>query len=101
MSIKVFESMYDSDLFERWEALITFQQFLILADEDGRINMPVKSIHRRTGIPFEILKEGTTILQNGTYDGILLIDKDTPCGWAIIRRFDEEANIWFKVGKSK
>ena len=45
---KIFEQIYDSSVCEDWQAMITFQQLIVLADADGVVDMTAKSISRRT-----------------------------------------------------
>ena len=58
MYTKVFRQIYDGTLADNWQALVTFQQLLILADENGMVDMTLAAIHRTTGIPVEILQQG-------------------------------------------
>lgn len=60
MFAKVFQSMYDGSLAQRgpWEALVTFQQLLILADRFGDVDIHPDVISRRTLIPIEIITKG-------------------------------------------
>lgn len=62
---KLFASMYDGTLGTRgpWQALITFQQLIILADQDGVIDMTPEAIARRTTIPLEIITKGLAMLE--------------------------------------
>lgn len=61
---KVFESMYDGTLASRgpWQALVTFQQMIVLADQDGNVDMTADAISRRTSIPLEIIEAGIAAL---------------------------------------
>ena len=61
---KLFESIYDGTLVEDWKALVTFQQMIILCDQDGILDMTAGAMSRRTGIPLEIIKQGIEILEN-------------------------------------
>jgi len=45
-----------------WEALVTFQQMIILADQFGVVDMTPQVIARRTGIPIEIIFKGIAAL---------------------------------------
>jgi len=90
---KIFDTMYDGTLAEDWRALITFQQFIVLCDADGVIDMTPSAISRRTGIPIEHIKAGIEILENKDEysrtpgdDGrrIMLIDDHRPWGWYIV-----------------
>lgn len=64
MYAKVFAQIYDGTLCTHgpWEALVTFQQLLILADKDGNVDMTIPAISRRTTIPLEILEKGIKAL---------------------------------------
>lgn len=90
---KIFESIYDGTLAENWKALITFQQFIVLCDPDGIVNMTPASISRRTGIPIELILAGIENLENpdtgsrtDNEDGrrIKLLDKHRKWGWIIV-----------------
>lgn len=90
---KIFDSIYDGTLAEDWRALITFQQFIVLCDADGIVDMTPQSISRRTGIPIEHIKAGIEILEKvdrfsrtPDEDGrrIELIDEHRPWGWHIV-----------------
>lgn len=60
MYAKVFTQIYDGTLCTKgpWEALVTFQQMLVLADLDGNVDMTAAAISRRTTIPLEIIERG-------------------------------------------
>jgi len=61
---KLFSSMYDGTLASigPWQALVTFQQFIVLADIEGNVDMTLDAIARRTTIPLDILTEGVAAL---------------------------------------
>lgn len=63
MYTKVFRSIYDGTLADNWQAMVTFQQMLILADAQGVVDMTIASIARITGIPLEILQAGIAVLE--------------------------------------
>ncbi|CAB4121294.1 hypothetical protein UFOVP8_65, partial [uncultured Caudovirales phage] len=46
-----------------WQALVTFQQFIVLADKEGVVDMTPESIARETTIPIEIIRLGITALE--------------------------------------
>jgi len=90
---KIFDSMYDGTLVEDWRALVTFQQFIVLCDANGIVDMTPHAISRRTGIPYEHIDAGIKILE--TIDPhsrtpeeggcrIKLIDDHRPWGWYIV-----------------
>ena len=57
--------MYDGTLGTKgpWQALVTFQQFIILADSDGIVDMTAEAISRRTTLPQDIINIGITSLE--------------------------------------
>src|SRR3990167_4534306 len=92
---KVFSSMYDGTLATRgpWQALVTFQQFIVLADRHGVVDMTAEAIARRTTIPLEIINIGITALEqpdsesrSPELDGrrIARLSPDRPWGWQIV-----------------
>jgi hypothetical protein len=60
MYAKVFSQIYDGTLVTKgpWQALVTFQQMLVLADQDGAVDMTAIAISRRTTIPLDIIEMG-------------------------------------------
>ena len=63
MYTKVFRSIYDGTLADNWQAMVTFQQMLILADSQGVVDMTPGAMARITGIPLEILAAGIAVLE--------------------------------------
>ena len=61
---KLFTSMYDGTLGTEgpWQALVTFQQMVILADREGVVDMTSGALARRTNIPLEIIEAGIEAL---------------------------------------
>lgn len=64
MYAKIFSQIYDGTLCTNgpWQALVTFQQLLILADQDGDVDMTTAAISRKTTIPIEIIELGIAAL---------------------------------------
>ena len=62
---KLFASMYDGTLATRgpWQALVTFQQMIVLCDRTGIVDMTADALSRRTTIPLDIIKIGITALE--------------------------------------
>lgn len=62
---KLFASMFDGTLATRgpWQALVTFQQLLILCDQEGNVDMTPEAIARRTTVPLEIIETGIRALE--------------------------------------
>jgi len=90
---KLFTQMYDSSLCEVWEALITFQQLIVLSDSQGVVDMTHEAIHRRTNIPLDIIQRGVTELEkedsrsrSPEADGrrIERLDAHRDWGWRIV-----------------
>lgn len=91
----MFQSIYDGSLATRgpWEALVTFQQMLILCDRAGVVDMTADVISRRTIIPLEIITKGIEVLEQpdpesrrGAEEGrrIIRLDPDRSWGWQIV-----------------
>lgn len=92
---KIFESMYDGTLASDgpWQALVTFQQMIVLADQDGVVDMTASAIARRTSIPLEIIQLGVERLmapdpesRTPDEDGrrITLVEDHRAWGWQIV-----------------
>jgi hypothetical protein len=95
MYAKVFAQIYDGTLCTRgpWQALVTFQQLLVLADPDGNVDMTASAIARRTTIPLEIIEAGILALlrpddesRTPTEGGrrILPLSEGRSWGWHIV-----------------
>ena len=87
--------MYDGSLATRgpWEALVTFQQLLVLADRFGEVDMTAAVISRRTTIPEDIIKRGLEVLQTPDQESrraeeqgrrIVPLDPGRSWGWRIV-----------------
>lgn len=92
---KVFSSMYDGTLATRgpWQALVTFQQFIVLADRTGIVDMTPEAISRRTTIPLDIINIGIAALEQEDTDSrtstengkrIVRLSSDRHWGWQIV-----------------
>ena len=95
MYAKIFAQIYDGTLCTNgpWEALVTFQQMLILADQEGAVDMTIPAIARRTTIPREIIERGVVALmepdpdsRTPTEDGRRLVPlaEGRTWGWRIV-----------------
>lgn len=62
---KLFEQMYNGTLGTKgpWQALVTFQQMIILADRNGIVDMTPEVIAKRSTIPLDIILEGIKVLE--------------------------------------
>lgn len=85
--------MYDGTLRTKWQALVAFQQLIVLADRDGVVDMTVEAIAARTGIPLGVIAEGIEFLEQPDKfsrspddDGKRLnrLNQHRPWGWQIV-----------------
>ena len=90
---KLFASMYDGTLYGQWEAIVTFQQMIILCDSVGVLDMTPPALAARTSIPLDIIEKGISALESPDpysrspdQDGrrIERLDDHRPWGWRII-----------------
>jgi len=95
MYAKVFAQIFDGTLCTvgPWESLVTFQQMLILADQDGSVDMTATAISRRTTIPLEIIEKGIAALllpdpesRTPTEEGrrIVPLSEGRAWGWRVV-----------------
>lgn len=61
---KLFTQMYQGTLATKgpWQALVTFQQLIILADKHGCVDMTSEAVSRITTIPLEVIEAGLKAL---------------------------------------
>jgi hypothetical protein len=80
-------------LVAHWEALVTFQQMIVLCNADGMLDMTTDALSKRTGIPLKIIKKGISILESPDpgsrtpgHEGrrIERIDEHRDWGWHLI-----------------
>ncbi|MEO0438637.1 MAG: hypothetical protein AAF098_17190 [Pseudomonadota bacterium] len=85
--------MYDSTVALCWQAMVTFQQMIVLADKEGIVDMTPESLARRTNIPIEIIHKGIEHLEapdehsrNPESAGrrLVRLDDHRPWGWRIV-----------------
>lgn len=92
---KIFVSMYDGSLATQgpWQALVAFQQMLILANRHGVVDMTPEAMSRRTTVPLEIFEAGIPVLEapdtssrSGIEEGrrIKRLHPDREWGWQIV-----------------
>lgn len=116
---KLFTSMYDGTLAATgpWQALVTFQQMIALADKDGVVDMTAAAISRRTSIPLEIIELGITELmkpdpqsRTPTEEGrrIILLEEHRTWGWRLVNykhyaalRSAEERREYLRVAQER
>lgn len=116
---KLFSQMYDGTLAMRgpWQALVTFQQMVILANRHGEVDMTADALSRRTTIPIEIISEGIHRLLEPDPDSrspveegrrIVPMDPARNWGWRIVNyeryrniRSEEERRDYWRKWKSE
>ena len=92
---KLFIGMYDGTLATvgPWEAMVTFQNLIILADKEGIVDMTAEAIGRRTTIPLAIIVKGLEALEkpdpqsrtpNEEGRRIIRLSENRPWGWRIV-----------------
>lgn len=92
---KIFESMYDGTLATKgpWQALVTFQQMIVLCDKTGIVDMTPEAISRRTTIPIDIINIGITALEQPDSESrspdlngrrITRLSNERTWGWQIV-----------------
>src|SRR5262245_34733139 len=92
---KLYDQMYDGTLCTQgpWEALIVFQQLIILAGPDGNVDMTHEAIARRTTIPLDIIRKGIEALEQPDPQSrtpaeegrrIVRLSDSRPWGWRIV-----------------
>jgi hypothetical protein len=93
MYTKVFRTMYEGTLADNWQALVTFQQLLILANDEGVVDMTIAAIHRITSIPIDILEAGIKVLEAPDHGSrtpdmegkrIARLDEHRDWGWFLV-----------------
>jgi hypothetical protein len=95
MYTKIFRQIYEGTLCTKgpWQALVTFQQFLILADKFGVVDMTAEAIARITTVPIDVINIGISALEqedsgsrNSNLNGrrIARLRDHTTWGWQIV-----------------
>ena len=112
---KIFVQIFDGSLYGQWEALVTFQQLIVLANKDGEVDMTPEALSARTSIPLDIIQRGLAQLaapdpRSRTPDEqgrrIVLLDSHRTWGWRITNyttyaqiRTAEERRAYFRQYK--
>lgn len=90
---KIFESMFNGSLCGKWEAIVTFQQMIVLCDSFGIVDMTPEALTARTSIPLKHIKTGIRLLEQpdkysrSDLEGgrrLVRIDPDRSWGWQIV-----------------
>lgn len=89
---KIFASMFDGTMHGHWQAIVTLQQMIVLADQEGTVDMTPEALSARTSIPLEIITTGIAELEQPDpksrtpdEDGrrIVRLDPSRDWGWQI------------------
>ena len=115
MYVKIFAQIYDSSIAEDYLVRLVFEDFLILADKDGHVDMTAAAIARRTNVPLEVVNRAIEKLsspdpesRSPNEDGrrIVLLDPHRSWGWRIVNypqyrniRDDESRKEYFRDRK--
>ncbi len=92
---KIFRQMYKGTLamVGPWQALVTFQQMIVLADINGTVDMTPDAISRETTIPIEIINTGIEALEKPDPESrspeeegrrIIRLRENSSWGWKIV-----------------
>jgi len=91
---KVFEQMYHGSMVvSGWEAIVTMQQLIVLADREGVVDMTNWAISNLTTIPLDIIDKGLEALskpdphsRSKEEEGrrIVLLDPSRQWGWRLV-----------------
>jgi hypothetical protein len=91
--VKIFEQIFDSSVSEDYQTRLVFTDLLVLADEEGIVDMTVEAIARRTNVPLEIVRTGIQKLeqvdpQSRSKDEggrrLIRLDDHRDWGWRIV-----------------
>lgn len=97
MFAKVFEQIFDSSIAEDYLVRLVFEDFLVLADPFGIVDMTHEAIARRTNVPLEIVRSSIQKLsqpdprsRSPKEDGrrLILLDSHRDWGWQIVNYED-------------
>jgi hypothetical protein len=107
MFAKVFEQIYDSSIAEDYLVRLVFEDFLVLADLDGVVDMTHEAIARRTNVPIEIVRSAIAKLsmpdprsRSPKEEGrrLVLLDDHRDWGWQIVN-YEDYRNIRDEEGR--
>lgn len=93
MYVKIFAQIYDSSIADSYLVRFVFEDFLILADKDGHVDMTAAAIARRTNVPLKVVNMAIEKLsspdlesRSPNEDGrrIVLLDPYRSWGWRIV-----------------
>ena len=90
---KIFESIYHGSLHGDWETMVVFQQLIVLADQDGRVDMTAAAIASVTSMPVRMIEAGIIKLmepdpmsrtQRDNGRRLRFLDDHREWGWQIV-----------------
>lgn len=115
MYVKIFAQIYDSSIAEDYLVRFVFEDFLVLANKDGHVDMTAAAIARRTNVPLRIVNRAIEKLSSPDVESrspdedgrrIVLLDPHRSWGWRIVNyghyrgiRDDEARKEYFRVRK--
>lgn len=71
---EIIKTIYDSNFRKNWQAIVTLQQIIALADNKEVIGITAQTIAERTGIPLDIIRFGIETLEASLLDGSIWND---------------------------
>jgi hypothetical protein len=92
MFVKIFNQIFDSSIANDYVVRHVFMDLLVLADRDGVVDMTQEAIHRRTGVPMEVILHALSELQKPDHKSrsdeekgarLVLVDSHRDWGWQI------------------
>ena len=107
MFAKIFEQIYDSSIAEDYLVRLVFEDFLVLADPDGVVDMTHEAIARRTNVPIEIVRSSIAKLsmpdprsRSPKEEGrrLILLDIHRDWGWQVVN-YEDYRNIRDESGR--
>jgi len=114
---KIFASMFKGSLYGQWEAIVTFTAMIVLADQDGEVDMTPGALSAATSIPLDIIQRGIAHLESPDAESrtpdedgrrIVRVSDTRNWGWQITNhahyrtmRTAEERREYFKQHKRK
>ena len=91
---KIFEQIYNSSIAEDYLVRLVFEDFLVLADINGVVDITTEAFARRTNVPIDVVKRAITILEAPDKAGrgqesegrrIIRLDESRDWGWMIVK----------------
>lgn len=109
--------MFKGSLYGKWEGIVTFTVMIVLADQEGEVDMTAEALAAATSIPLDIIQKGIALLESPDpqsrtpdEDGrrIVRVSDARDWGWRITNyahyraiRTAEERREYFKQHKRK